>query len=125
MTKKHPIQAHFEQQEAEERLREEQERQREEAQAEEQRRLDLERQRLKDAWIAVSPAIAEAVARANEALTPYVDERLNRTDFFHLCAITASLATIWVLQCRSFEYVLAADAIGCKLQTSGRWLSST
>jgi hypothetical protein len=68
MAEKHPIQAHFEQQEAKQGLREEQRRQREQAQAE-------ELQRLKQAWIAVSPAIADAVARANAALTPYVDSR--------------------------------------------------
>lgn len=63
MTKKHPLQAYIEQQEAEEH-------QREEAEAEEKRRLE----RLKEAWTVVSPSVAEAVARANEALTPYTDE---------------------------------------------------
>jgi hypothetical protein len=75
MTEKHPIQAYFEDQEAKQHLREERQRQREQAQAEKQLRLDLALQRLKQAWIAVSPAIADAVARANTALTPYVDSR--------------------------------------------------
>jgi hypothetical protein len=75
MTKKHPIEAHFEHQEAKQRVREAQQRQRQQARVEEQRRLDLVLQRLRQAWIEVSPSIATAVARANAALTPWVDER--------------------------------------------------
>ena len=98
MTKKHPIQAYFEQQEAQERLP--QERQRGGAQA-------LERQRLKEAWTAVLPAIAEAVARANEALTPYSDERFSFSYSPSHNTATISISLIVSLRARNNFTILA------------------